>query len=98
MPTCLLGVVVRESETLFRVVGIVIVEPDTETTIDLTTLFRGVGIVVVEPDSEESMDLTTLLKDVTLELAEVDEDSMAFASAMETFAFPLAKLVTQTLI
>lgn len=75
MPTCLLGVVVRELETLIRGVGVEVVELDTETTEERETLLS-----------------------VALELAEVDEDSMAFASAMETFAFPLAKLVTQTLI
>lgn len=40
-----------------------------------------------------------LLRDVTSRLLEdVDEFSTALASAFETFAFALAKLVSQTLI
>ena len=40
-----------------------------------------------------------LLKDVTLGLLdEVDEDSTALASAIVTFAFALAKFVSQILI
>ena len=35
---------------------------------------------------------------VTRLLEDVDEDSTALASAIETFAFALAKLVSQTLI
>ena len=42
--------------------------------------------------------LETLLRVVVIDVAEVDDDSTAFASAIETFAFPLAKLDTQTLI
>ena len=45
--------------------------------------------------------LEILLRDVALApgpLEDVDEDSTAFASAIETFAFALAKLVVQTLI
>ncbi len=43
--------------------------------------------------------LKTLLKGVACRLLEdVDEDSTAFASAIETFAFALAKFVTQVLI
>ncbi len=43
--------------------------------------------------------LEMLLRDVAPRLLEdVDEDSIALASAIETFAFALAKLVLQTLI
>ena len=43
--------------------------------------------------------LEMLLRGVASRLLEdVEEDSTAFASAIETFAFALAKLVTQTLI
>lgn len=43
--------------------------------------------------------LEMLLRGVALKLLEdVDEDSTALASAIETFAFALAKLVLQTLI
>ena len=43
--------------------------------------------------------LEMLLRDVASRLLEdVDEDSTALASAIETFAFALAKLVVQTLI
>ena len=43
--------------------------------------------------------LEVLLRDVALRLLEdVDEDSTALASAIETFAFALAKFVLQTLI
>ena len=107
MPTCLLGVVVRELETLIRGVGVEVVELDTETMVELdteTTVELDTETTVeldtettVELDTEAMVELETLLKGVALELAEVDEDSMAFASAMETFAFGLAKLVTQTL-
>ena len=40
-----------------------------------------------------------LLREVVVELLlDLDEDSMALASAIEIFAFALAKLVSQTLI
>ena len=43
--------------------------------------------------------LKMLLRGVALELLEdVDEDSTALASAIETFAFALAKFVSQMLI
>ena len=43
--------------------------------------------------------LEMLLRGVASRLLEdVDEDSTALASAIETFAFALAKLVSQTLI
>ncbi len=42
--------------------------------------------------------LEMLLREVAPALLDIDEDSMALASAIETFAFGLAKLVVQTLI
>ena len=65
---------------------------------ELETLFSGVVVEIIELDADCAIVLDMRLRDVVLELDEVDEDSMAFASAIETFAFPLAKLVTQTLI
>ena len=50
-------------------------------------------------DGTMDEELGMLLRDVASELLEdVDEDSTALASAIETFAFALAKLVQQTLI
>lgn len=52
------------------------------------------------PEDETADEVEEIvLKDVVLELLEdVDEDSTALASAIETFAFALAKFVQQTLI
>lgn len=70
MPTCLLGVVVRELETLIRGVGVEVVELDTETTVELETLLKGVALELAEVD-EDSMAFASAMETFAFGLAKL---------------------------